>query len=236
MQWTSPPPHHLYARTIFNVTTSSDDTMQWTLSSPPTHPLCMQHRSSTYNIFWWRYAMNVNIPPTPPPICMQERQKYAYIYQRDWRFLRLPRNPQPLYRERRERDICLCISIYIYIYVYVYLYVYIYIYIMCVYVYIYIYMYIYIYIQIASNSPSESSTCSNFSIQVPAPPAQSPPAWNSNAAIRALALGPRATLHGHDKHRFDETWPMISMIKSIKSDGENQWCWILILVEFSDAG
>ena len=54
---TPPHPTHLYATPIFNATTSSYDAMQWTPTSPP-----------------------------PPPICMQERQNMhisSYIYQRE---------------------------------------------------------------------------------------------------------------------------------------------------------
>ena len=78
------------------------------------------------NIFWWRNAMNVNIPPTPPCVCKNDKI-CIYLLERDWRFLRLPGNPQPL---------SYIYNIHIYIYI-----VYIYIVYICIYI-VYIYDYI----------------------------------------------------------------------------------------------
>ena len=72
MPWTltSPHPRHpplLYATTKINVTTSSGDAMQWTLTSPPS--VC-HNEDQRNNIFWWR---NIQGTFTSP----------AYVYQRE---------------------------------------------------------------------------------------------------------------------------------------------------------
>ena len=76
--------------------------MQWTLTSPPPHPtppICMQHRSSTQQHLLMTQCNERQHPPTTPHLYARTT-KYAYIIiylsERDWRFLRLPGNPQPL--------------------------------------------------------------------------------------------------------------------------------------------
>ena len=65
----------------------------------PPHPSVCNTDLQRNNIFLWRNAMNANIPPTTPHLYARTT-KYAYIIiylsERDWRFLRLPGNLQPL--------------------------------------------------------------------------------------------------------------------------------------------
>ena len=62
--------------------------------------------------------MNVNIPPTPPSVCKNDKNMHISIRETEGSYVF--RGTPSLYIER-ERDL----SMYIYIYVYVYLYVYI---------------------------------------------------------------------------------------------------------------
>ena len=122
-----PPPPHLYATPIFNVTTSSDDAMQWTLTSLHSPHLyatpIFNVTTSSDDAMQWTLTS-----PPPPPICMQERQNmHIYIYRRktegSYAFRGTP-SLSPLYR-------------YVYIYTHV---IYIYIYTHVIYIYIYMHI------------------------------------------------------------------------------------------------